>query len=30
MGVQFEQVDGPSQLLIDHFVDAHFFPNRKA
>ena len=30
MGVQFESVDGASQALIDHFVDAHFFTNRKA
>ena len=30
MGVQFEKVDGPSQALIDNFVDAHFFTNRKA
>ena len=30
MGVQFEQVDAASQMLIDHFVDAHFFSNRKA
>ena len=29
MGVQFEQVDAASQLLIDQFVDAHFFSNRK-
>jgi uncharacterized protein (TIGR02266 family) len=30
MGVQFEKVDGTSQVLIDNFVDAHFFNNRKA
>ena len=30
MGVQFEKVEGPSQALIDNFVDAHFFTNRKA
>jgi len=30
MGVQFEQVDAAGQLLIDHFVDAHVIPNRKA
>jgi len=30
MGVQFETVDGVSQVLIDNFVDAHFFTNRKA
>lgn len=30
MGVQFESVDGVSQALIDNFVDAHFFSNRKA
>jgi uncharacterized protein (TIGR02266 family) len=30
MGVQFEKVDAASQALIDHFVDAHFFSNRKA
>src|SRR5438309_11969373 len=30
MGVQFEKVDGASQALIDNFVDAHFFSNRKA
>jgi uncharacterized protein (TIGR02266 family) len=29
MGVQFEKVDAPSQTLIDNFVDAHFFSNRK-
>ncbi len=30
MGVQFEQVDPATQLVIDNFVDAHFFSNRKA
>ncbi len=30
MGVQFEQVEAASQVLIDSFVDAHFFSNRKA
>jgi uncharacterized protein (TIGR02266 family) len=30
MGVQFESVDPASQALIDNFVDAHFFSNRKA
>jgi uncharacterized protein (TIGR02266 family) len=30
MGVQFENVDVAGQLLIDNFVDAHFFSNRKA
>jgi uncharacterized protein (TIGR02266 family) len=30
MGIQFEKVDGPDQLAIDEFVDAHFFSNRKA
>jgi uncharacterized protein (TIGR02266 family) len=30
MGVQFEHVDAASQALVDHFVDAHFFSNRKA
>ena len=30
MGIQFEQVDPPNQVIIDHFVDAHFFSNRKA
>jgi uncharacterized protein (TIGR02266 family) len=29
MGVQFEQVDAASQLLIDQFVEAHFSSNRK-
>ena len=30
MGVQFEAVDPAQQTLIDNFVDAHFFSNRKA
>jgi len=30
MGVQFEQVDAANQTIIDNFVDAHFFSNRKA
>jgi uncharacterized protein (TIGR02266 family) len=30
MGVQFEHVEPASQALIDNFVDAHFFSNRKA
>jgi uncharacterized protein (TIGR02266 family) len=30
MGIQFETVDAASQALIDNFVDAHFFSNRKA
>src|SRR6476661_1396668 len=30
MGVQFEKVDAAGQALIDQFVDAHFFSNRKA
>src|SRR5881409_4293151 len=30
MGVQFEKVEPASQTVIDHFVDAHFFSNRKA
>src|SRR5262245_53596183 len=30
MGVQFEKVDPANQTLIDQFVDAHFFSNRKA
>ena len=30
MGIQFETVDAASQTLIDNFVDAHFFSNRKA
>ena len=30
MGIQFETVNPASQTLIDNFVDAHFFSNRKA
>jgi len=30
MGVQFEKVDAAHQTIIDEFVDAHFFSNRKA
>ena len=30
MGVQFERVDAANQTIIDNFVDAHFFSNRKA
>ena len=30
MGVQFDKVEAASQVLIDNFVDAHFFNNRKA
>mgnify|MGYP003693637409 CR=1 FL=1 len=30
MGMQFEIVDPANQTIIDHFVDAHFFSNRKA
>lgn len=30
MGIQFESVEPASQTLIDNFVDAHFFTNRKA
>jgi uncharacterized protein (TIGR02266 family) len=30
MGLQFEKVDPTDQAAIDHFVDAHFFTNRKA
>src|SRR3954470_22601554 len=30
MGVQFEVVDPANQAIIDQFVDAHFFSNRKA
>ena len=30
MGIQFETVDPANQTLIDQFVDAHFFSNRKA
>src|SRR6266851_4672135 len=30
MGIQFEMVEPASQGVIDNFVDAHFFSNRKA
>ena len=30
MGIQFEKVDAAHQAIIDDFVDAHFFSNRKA
>jgi uncharacterized protein (TIGR02266 family) len=30
MGVQFDRVDQACQAIIDNFVDAHFFSNRKA
>jgi len=30
MGIQFEQGDPAGQALIDHYVDSHFFSNRKA
>ena len=30
MGIEFESVDAASQTVIDNFVDAHFFSNRKA
>ena len=30
MGIQFEKVDPAHQMIIDNFVDAHFFSNRKA
>ena len=30
MGIQFETVDPANQAIIDNFVDAHFFCNRKA
>jgi uncharacterized protein (TIGR02266 family) len=30
MGVQFEKVDPANQAIIDEFVNAHFFSNRKA
>ena len=30
MGIQFETVDPANQTIIDTFVDAHFFSNRKA
>ena len=30
MGIQFDTVDAAHQALIDNFVEAHFFSNRKA
>jgi uncharacterized protein (TIGR02266 family) len=30
MGILFEQVDPAGQALVDHYVDSHFFSNRKA
>jgi uncharacterized protein (TIGR02266 family) len=30
MGIQFDNVDPSHQTIIDNFVDAHFFSNRKA
>src|SRR6059036_3715718 len=30
MGIQFEKIDPTHQTVIDTFVDAHFFSNRKA
>jgi hypothetical protein len=30
MGIQFDKVEPASQTIIDSFVDAHFFSNRKA
>ena len=30
MGIQFDKVDPAHQAIIDSFVDAHFFSNRKA
>jgi CheY-like chemotaxis protein len=30
MGIQFDIVDPANQTIIDNFVDAHFFSNRKA
>ena len=30
MGIQFERVEPANQTIIDNFVDAHFFSNRKA
>jgi len=30
MGIQFETVEPDNQTIIDNFVDAHFFSNRKA
>ena len=29
-GIQFQKVEPPNQAMIDNFVDAHFFSNRKA
>jgi uncharacterized protein (TIGR02266 family) len=30
MGIQFDKVESANQAIIDNFVDAHFFSNRKA
>jgi uncharacterized protein (TIGR02266 family) len=30
MGMQFDIIDPANQMIIDNFVDAHFFSNRKA
>jgi hypothetical protein len=30
MGIQFDKVESANQTIIDNFVDAHFFSNRKA
>jgi uncharacterized protein (TIGR02266 family) len=30
MGIQFDKVEAANQSVIDNFVDAHFFSNRKA
>ena len=30
MGIQFETVESENETVIDSFVDAHFFSNRKA
>jgi hypothetical protein len=30
MGVQFEELEPEHQTLVDNFVEAHFFSNRKA
>jgi uncharacterized protein (TIGR02266 family) len=30
MGIQFDKVESANQTVIDNFVDAHFFSNRKA
>lgn len=30
MGIQFDRVDPANQTIIDNFVDAHFFSNRRA